>query len=99
MFNTQYDENSIMNKLCSTSSLLSSHEGRPPTLIHKNESSFLLEENNDRSSEATNDSSVHAVCFDYSSSKANKDSPSYDSGFDCSNFDIKSYQFEVNCND
>ena len=89
----KYDENSAMNKACSSSSLLSIHEGKNPTIIHKNESNVLLEGKNNSSSEAINDFSVHDSGFDDSSSKANKDSSSNDGGFGVSNFDINSYQF------
>ena len=84
----KYDENSTMTTSYSVSSLLTIHKGRTPTVIHKNESSSLLRENNDSFSEVTNDCSVHDCGFGDSFSKTNTDSSLNDSCFDDSNFDI-----------
>ena len=48
-----------MNKSCSSSFLLSIHDGIPPAEISKNMSSSLLEKSNDVSSKLNNDSSVN----------------------------------------
>ena len=60
-------------------------------MIQKQDLISLLEKNNDSSSELNNDSSVNDCDFDEYSSNS-KHYLSY------SDFDVRSYQFEIDCN-
>ena len=84
-----------MNKSRSSSSLLSIHEGIPPNVIQKQDSSSLIEKINDSSSELNNDASDNESDFDDSSSNSNNCSSSHDSNIEDIDFDIHSYQFEI----
>ena len=87
-----------MNK--STSSLLIFHEGIPPKVNQKQESSDMIEKSNDFSSKLNNDSSDNESDFDESSldesfSNSNNCSYSNDSSLEDIDFDVHSYQFKI----
>ena len=86
-----------MNKSISSSSLLSIHEGIPPKLVLKHDSSYLLEKSNDSSSELNNDLLVNESDFDKSSSNSNNYSSSNSSSLEDIDFGVHSYQFEIDC--
>ena len=78
-------------KLCSSLSLLFIHEERSTPVTNKNESSSSLEGNNDYFSRAN--------CFiNGNDSTIDIDSNNDSTIDDDSNFDIKSYQFNIDCN-
>ena len=96
----QYNENSTINKSRSSSSLLSIHEGIPPKVNQKQESSDMIEKSNDFSSKLNNDSSDNKSDFDESSldesfSNSNNCSYSNDSSSEDIDFDVHSYQFKI----
>ena len=89
-----------MNKSRSSSSLLSIHEGIPPKVNHKQESSCMIEKSNDLSSELNNDSSDNESDFDESShdessSNSNNYSSSNDSSSEDIDFDVHSYSLKI----
>ena len=91
----QYDENLTIDKSRSSSSLLSIHEGIPPKVIQKGDSTSLIDKSNDSSSELNNVSSDNESDFDESSSNSNNFSSLNDSSLEYIDFDVHSYQFKI----